>query len=269
VGRLLIVGLDEPEVLDLKSRLDSPAVSYELLPRIRIDNGRLLVENPNAFEAFVPVSRVVFHGIFEDDLSFLSALALWGGPCLPHARGMMDCRLRIPCLVRALEATRFGSMRRGYADRGTTIQSEGDAVAKWGEWHCGENKERFRGAWCCDQPTLVEPFIQGEAVRVHLMGERSWQIRLTSEGGGWKKSLHGPGAGFMPVDPELLEDARRLQQHFRLEMLAMDYIVADDGTKHLLEVNHIPNVTVFPEIREAYLDWTARWVKGGNFVGGS
>lgn len=266
--RLLIVGLDEPEVLDLQSRLAFPSVCFELLPRIRLDGGRLLVEKPNAFEAFRPVSRVIFHGIFEDDLPFLSALALWGGPCLPNARGMMDCRLRIPCLVRALEVTRFGSMRRGDADRGTTVESEADTVAKWGEWHCGENKERFRGAWRCDQPTLVEPFIQGEAVRVHLMGERSWQIRLTGEAGGWKKSLHGPGAGFMAVDPELLEDARRLQQHFRLEMLAMDYIVGQDGTKHLLEVNHIPNVTVFPEIRAAYLDWAARWVKEGDAVAG-
>jgi hypothetical protein len=42
-------------------------------------------------------------------------------------------------------------------------------------------------------------------------------------------------------------------------MLATDYIIAADGTKHLLEVNHIPNVTVFPEIREAYLDWAAGW----------
>jgi hypothetical protein len=172
----------------------------------------------------------------------------------------MDCRLRLPCLVRALEVTRFGSMFRGYSDRGTTVESDADAVAKWGEWHCGENKERFRGPRTCDVPTLLEPFIEGEAVRVHLMGERHWQIRLTGEG--WKRSLHGPGAGFMPVDRELLDDTRRLQEHFRLEMLAVDYMVAADGTKHLLEVNHIPNVTVFPEISEAYLAWAARWALG-------
>jgi hypothetical protein len=106
---------------------------------------------------------------------------------------------------------------------------------------------------------LLEPFIEGEAVRIHLMGERHWQIRLTGED--WKKSLHGPGAGFMDIDPELLEDTRRLQEHFGLEMLATDYILAADGSKHLLEVNHIPNVTVFPEIREAYLDWAAHWAR--------
>src|SRR5581483_6579835 len=103
MDRLLIVGLDEPEYLDLRKRVERPAVYSDLLPRIRLDPGRLLVEKPGTFDAFVPVGRVLFHGIFEDDLPFLTALALWGGPCLPNARGMMDCRLRLPCLVRALE----------------------------------------------------------------------------------------------------------------------------------------------------------------------
>src|SRR5262249_1779411 len=153
--------------------------------------------------------------------------------------------------------TRFGELRRGYADRATTVESDTETVAKWGEWHCGENKEKFRGPWKCEVPTLLEPFVEGEAVRLHLVGDRSRRIRLP--GGGWKKSLHHPDAGFMPVDPELLEDTRRLQQHFRLEMLAVDYMIGQDGTKHLLEVNHIPNVTIFPQVREAYLEWAAQW----------
>jgi hypothetical protein len=77
-----------------------------------------------------------------------------------------------------------------------------------------------------------------------------------------KKSLHHPAAGFLSVDEELLENAQRLREHFQLEMLAVDYMVGRDGGKHLLEVNHIPNVTIFPEIREAYLSWAAHWVKG-------
>jgi hypothetical protein len=259
MDRLLIVGLDEPEYHDLRQRLQTPAVYSDLLPRLRLDRGRLFVEKPNSLDVFVPVSRVIFHGIFEDDLPFLSALALWGGPCFPGARGMMDCRLRLPCLVRALAVTRFGNLPRGYADRGTAMESATDLVAKWGEWHCGENKVRFKGTWRTEAPTLFEPFVEGEAVRVHVQGERAWQIRMT--GTDWKKSIHGPGAALEPVDPELLEDVRRLGQHFGLELLAGDYIVAPDGKKYLLEVNHIPNVTEFPEIREHYLDFAARWAQ--------
>jgi hypothetical protein len=257
MDRLLIVGLDEPEYHVLRERLQVPHVYADLLPRIQLRQGRLYVEKPNAFYVFVPVSRVVFHGIFEDDLHFLTALALWGGPCLPKAHGMMDCRLRLPCLVRALEATRFGSLPRGYADGDTTMESGSDTVAKWGEWHCGENKARFHGSWKSEVPTLFEPFLEGEAVRLHLLGERAWQIRMTGQD--WLKSIHGPAAALMPVDAELLEDARRLQRHFRLEMMAVDYIVGTDGSRYLLEVNHIPNVTVFAELREAYLDHVVRW----------
>ena len=260
MDRLLLVGLDEPEVTELRQRVRQPIVYHDLVPRVQIEGGRLLVEHPDDFDRFVPVSRVVFHGIFENDLPIITALALWGGPCLPGARGMLDCRQRIPNLVRTLQVTRFGGLPRGYGDAGTTYHADTPSVAKWGEWHCGENKERFTGDWRCEEPTLFEPFIEGEAVRVQMVGDRAWQIRL--DGDDWKKSIHHDRAGLTPADPELLEDVRALQRHFGLEVIAVDYMVGRDGSKYLLEVNHIPNVTVFPEIREAYLDFVAGWVEG-------
>src|SRR4051812_9565177 len=142
VEAILVVGLDEPEVAELRSRIDRPALAFENLPRIRVDRGRLQVEHPHVMDHFVPVDRVVFHAIFEDDFAFLTALALWGGPCLPGARGMMDLRHRLPGLVRALAVTRFGQIPRDYADRGTTVVAEVERVAKWGNWHCGEDKAR-------------------------------------------------------------------------------------------------------------------------------
>jgi hypothetical protein len=162
--------------------------------------------------------------------------------------------------VRALEATRFGGLARGFADRGSTFTAEGELVAKWGEWHCGENKERFSGPRIAEVPTLFERFVEGEAVRVQVIGERAWQFRLG--GGDWKKSIHGEGAALMPPDAELVEDVRRLQGHFGLEIVGVDYMVAADGCKYLLEVNHIPSVTAFAEVREAYLDEVVRWLRG-------
>jgi hypothetical protein len=267
--RLLIVGLDEPEAQTVRERVALPVVWYELLSRIRVRAGVLGVESPRADGRFLAVSRAVYHGIFEDDLPLLSALALWGGPCFPRARGMMDCRLRLPCLVRALGVTRFGGLGRGYADRGLEGRAPVDSVAKWGEWHCGENKARFRGEWVAEVPTLFEEFVAGEAVRVQLVGDQAWQFRLG--GDDWKKSIHGPGAALMEQDAELVEDARRLQAHFGLEVLGVDYMVAGDGGKHLLEVNHIPSVTAFEEVRQAYLGEVVRWAgrpAGGEGSGG-
>jgi hypothetical protein len=257
VEPLLLVGLDEPEIAELRRRLDRPVLAFEAMPRIRVSRGRLLVEHPHVMNAFVPVERSVYHAIFEDDYDFLTALAMWGGPCLPGSRGMMDLRLRLPGLVRALEVTRFGGMPRGYADRGATVAFEGEQVAKWGNWHCGENKARFTGSWTTTEPTLFEEYLEGEAVRIVLVGERAWQVRMA--GDGWLKSIHHPNAALMAIDPELLDDARRLAGHFGLEVIGVDYIVAPDGSRHLLEVNHVPNVTAFPEVRTAYLDLVVSW----------
>jgi hypothetical protein len=207
----------------------------------------------------LPVSKVIYHGIYEDDLDFIAALALWGGECLPNARAMMDCRLKLPCLVRALEYTQFGDVR-GYVSPYARFDSETERVAKWGNWHCGENKERFTGSWTAEQPSIVEPFLQGQAVRGVIVGEHYWQIRL--EGDDWLKSIHHAKAAFMDVDEELMCDTWQVKDGFGLEIIANDYIVADDGTKHLLEVNHILNVTRFPEIWEAYRDFAVEWARG-------
>jgi hypothetical protein len=257
VEPLLLVGLDPPETTEIRRRLDRPVLVYETLPRVQADRGRLLVEHPHVMNVFVPVERVAYHAIFEDDFDFLTALALWGGPCLPGARGMMDLRLRLPGLVRALAVTRFGGIPRGSADRGSTIDFRSESVAKWGNWHCGEDKARFHGPWKADVSTLVEEYIEGEAVRVVVIGEHAWQVRMA--GDGWLKSIHDPRAAFMPIDPDLLDDARALAGHFGLATVGVDYIVAADGRRYLLEVNHVPNVTVFPEIREAYLDLVVAW----------
>lgn len=64
----------------------------------------------------------------------------------------------------------------------------------------------------------------------------------------------------MAVDAELLADTQNIAKAFDLDLVATDYIVTDRGTKHLLEVNHIPNVTRFPEIWEVYRDYTVDWI---------
>jgi hypothetical protein len=251
-----LIGLDPPETDELRRRVAVPLVAYPMLPRVQLRDGELFLGRGGVWEG--PVARVVFHGIFEDDLPALAALALWGGPCLPSAHGLLDCRPRIPNLARCRRVSRFAGLPRGYADAGTVFPAAGRHVAKWGEWHCGEGKEWFDGEWAATEPTLVEPFLDGEAVRVTAIGERVWQVRMT--GDGWKKSIHGPGAEVVPLDPDLADNTRRLRDHFDLAVCAADYVVTPAGGKHLLELNHVPNVTHFPEMREAYLALVAEWV---------
>jgi hypothetical protein len=252
--RTCLIGFDDAEAADLAPHLPGDVMAHEMLPRIVVRDGRLLVESCDTFR-LVPVSRVVFHGIFEHDLEFLAALALWGGPCFPNPVAMMNCRLRLPCLVRALQYTRFGGTR-GYVSPGATFVAPSESVAKWGNWHCGENKTRFSGPFEAQEPTLVEPFHRGEAVRVVILGEEARQIRLAGEG--WLKSVHGRGAAFMEADPELVADTRAVRAGLGLDLIANDYMTGPEG-KYLLEVNHIPSVTCFPELWQDYQDVVGRW----------
>lgn len=252
-----IVGLDEPEAQAIQARLDIPSIAHLVIPSAMIKDGDLWVELPNS-PRFVKISSVIYHGIYEDDLDFITALALWGGDCLPNPRAMMDCRLKFPCLVRALDHTRFGTMSRGYAAPWVHYLTEQERVAKWGNWHCGENKERFTGMWTAENPSIIEEFVTGQAVRVVLIGKKAWQIKL--EGDDWLKSIHHDTADFIPLDEELWADTEHIRAAFGLEIMANDYMVAEDGTKHLLEVNHIPNVTRFPEIWTAYCEFVLDWL---------
>jgi hypothetical protein len=252
--RMMLIGFDASETAALTERLHFECVAFESLPRIVVERGQLFVQSPDS-ERYLRVSRVVFHGIFEHDLEFLAGLALWGGPCFPNPAAMMDCRLRLPCLVRALRHTRFGG-QRGFASHGGEYAAEAESVAKWGNWHCGENKQRFTGNWKAAEPTLFEPFIEGEAVRLVIVGEPR-QIRLT--GTGWLKSVHGADAAFMPTDPELVADTRAIQRGMGLDIIANDYMLSASGP-YLLEVNHIPSVTCLPELWQDYLERVVAWV---------
>jgi hypothetical protein len=40
-------------------------------------------------------------------------------------------------------------------------------------------------------------------------------------------------------------------------------MVTPTGEKHLLELNHIPNVTQFAGMRTAYLDFAVEWANSG------
>jgi hypothetical protein len=254
--RILLIGFDESEASALSKRLPFECVSHEMVPKIVVNGGQLFVESPLGAR-YVRVSRVVFHGIFEHDLEFLAGLALWGGPCFPNPTSMMDCRLRLPCLVHALRFTRFGG-QRGYASPEAEYNSESPSVAKWGNWHCGENKELFTGTWSAKEPTLFEPFVEGEAVRVVILGKEPRQIRLT--GKDWRKSVHGAGAELMEADPELVADTEAIKKGLGLDIIANDYMVSH-SSRYLLEVNHIPSVTCFPELWQDYMSVISAWVQ--------
>lgn len=261
MAKVGIIGLDDKELQCLKERISDKVVAHPHLPRIVVQNQKLLIEDSPGSSWMTEVDKLVYHGIFEDDHDLIAGLALWGGPCLPNPRAMMDCRLRIPCLVRAMTWTKFGNPPRGFASPEVELNPKkvGQVVAKWGNWHCGKNKEYLtEDSWWTPASCLIEDFFVGEVVRVTLIGEKFWQLRL--QGDDWKKSIHHPDTEFMEPDEDLVSDTKNIAKGFGLEVVANDYIVSSSGEKYLLEVNHIPNVDQFPEIWEGYCDFVISWL---------
>lgn len=95
--RVLIVGLETKEVATIKQNLDFSyiVIHHDMLPNIKLIEGDLYVESLSIPNKYYLVDKVIFHGIFEHDVDFITLLALWNGPCLPNAHGMMDLRQRV------------------------------------------------------------------------------------------------------------------------------------------------------------------------------
>ncbi|MEO7215751.1 hypothetical protein [Mucilaginibacter sp.] len=258
--RLLVVGLEPADVQAIKQGIgfDYLIMHCDVLPKVQLVEGQLFVESTTVQGKFLRVDAVIFHGIFEHDFDFITLLALWNGPCLPNAMAMMDLRQRIPGLARALKASVFSGIKRGMVIGQDSYFTETESVAKWGIWHCGEDKERFAGDWQSKESSVIEAFITGEAVRIMIIGDKAWQIELT--GDTWLKSIHNEGSAEMPIDSDLLADSKHIAEHFALEIVGVDYMVAANGQKYLLEVNHIPNVTVFSFVNEAFIEFAKTWV---------
>lgn len=259
--RILIVGLEEAEVNAIKQNLSFEylIVQYDQVPQAKLVEGLLFVESPSVPDKYLLVDKVIFHGIYDNDFDFITLLALWNGPCLPNAIGMMDLRQRIPGLVRALSVSTYSGIKRGMVIGTQEYAAATEVVAKWGIWHCGEDKTRFTGEWTSTETSVIEEFIDGEAVRIMLVGNKYWQIRLT--GDTWLKSIHNEGSWEMDVDAGLLQDSRAIAKHFNLQTVGVDYMVGTNGQKYLLEVNHIPNVTVFPFVNEAFVEFAHNWIR--------
>ena len=90
------------------------------------------------------------------------------------------------------------------SDRGTSVAAEGQAVIKWGNRLCGEDKARFDGTWTASVPTLFEDFIEGEAVRIVLVAGLAWQVGMAGEV--WLEVSHDPRAALVEIDSGLVEE---------------------------------------------------------------
>jgi glutathione synthase/RimK-type ligase-like ATP-grasp enzyme len=125
-------------------------------------------------------------------------------------------------------------------------------VLKVGDEHRGEGKYLIRSAsdivrW--EGIATMEPFFDGESVRVLLVGDHAFGARIKNESS-WIKNA--PGASIEPwePDPAVVLHARRAMRLFDLEIAGVDYVIDRVGPR-FIELNPFPRVGLSKESAEA------------------
>lgn len=125
-------------------------------------------------------------------------------------------------------------------------------VLKTGQEHRGEGKHLCRSEedvppW--DGVATLEPFFEGQSVRVLLIGELAFGIRFDNPDN-WVKNQAGADVFPWEIPPEVESHARSVRALFGLDIAGMDYVVGDDGF-HFLEANQFPGVDFSDETAAA------------------
>ncbi|MDI1451387.1 hypothetical protein [Polyangium sp. 6x1] len=177
----------------------------------------------------------------------LRVLAEHGIPCWPDPTALRAASQRHAALARCVAA--------GLVEH-PVVQSQSTRepllpfpyVLKTGEEHRGEGKHLIRSShdipsW--DGIATAEPFFEGESVRVLLLGERAFGVRILNEGT-WIKNA--PGASFEAWTPSkaIVAHARQAAQLFGLTVAGVDYVIDRSGP-HFIELNPFPRVNLTNE----------------------
>ncbi len=254
---LVAVGLDADVVEQLRGRVDARLVAYPAVPRLYSVDGRVLVESASVVGRWLEPRGVVFYGYFDDAGPARRALALGATPTLPDVRATLPLDERAMALMLAARADEPGP-GRGFVPRGTPLKVDREHVVKWGNRHCGEDKERVTGSVEMASDAVIEPFVEGRSVRVLIVGERAWQLHY--ESADWRKNVRAT-VTTVEEDARLVARARRTTEKLGLAIAGVDYIVNEEGAV-LLEVNAYPGFEDMPEARDAFVEMAASWWDG-------
>ncbi|APR83258.1 Hypothetical protein A7982_08607 [Minicystis rosea] len=177
----------------------------------------------------------------------LRVLAASGLPCWPDPEALLGLSDRHAALARCVRA--------GLVDHPVVLAPFSQEprlpfpyVLKIGDDHRGEGKHLIRSAsdivrW--DGIATMEPFFDGESVRVLILGERAFGARIRNEST-WIKNA--AGASFEPWEPDaaIVAHARRAMAVFGLEVAGVDYVIDDAGPR-FIELNPYPRVGLTKE----------------------
>lgn len=270
---IALIGLDADMVADIKSQLAALVsipfrfVEYPTPCKgMKSFNGRFMVPSLRAMGLWLEPDAVIWYGYFDtqEGVEAKRALAISDTSSYPDVRRTIlhDDRLASLLLAKDAMERRFDRPRGWLPAGASTPAYEGAIVTKVGNRHCGDGKERHTEATTVSASQLVEPFVEGESIRVLIVEGETWVHRYEAED--WRKNV---GATVTDVSSEeryrasyhgtLQERAYHLAKNLRLDPVGIDYIVPEKGDPMLLEVNAYPGLDG-AHCRPAYVRFVAR-----------
>jgi hypothetical protein len=195
---------------------------------------------------------VYFADVRDDDIARHNQGVLAGSaiPCWPDPAALLAVSDRHVAMARCLAA---GLVEHPVVQARWTGEPllPFPYVLKVGNEHRGEGKHLIRSAadivpW--DGIATMEPFFDGESVRVLLLGDHAFGVRIHNEGS-WIKNA--PGSSLEPWDPDpaIVAHARRAMRLFNLEIAGVDYVIDRSGPR-FIELNPFPRVGISRESAE-------------------
>lgn len=180
----------------------------------------------------------------------LGALLRHRVPCWPDPEALLAVSDRHAALARCVAGGLVDHpVRQGLFSREPQLPFP--YVLKIGEEHRGEGKHLIRSVadiprW--DGVASMEPFFEGQSVRVLIIGERAFGAALRNESS-WIKSAAGGSFEAWEPDLAITQHARRAAGLFGLSIAGVDYVV-DEAGFHFIELNPFPRLGLSRESAE-------------------
>lgn len=265
---IVTVGLDRDVQETLRIALEGKTrlVHYDMVPATSYSTaGRFRIESQRRAGQMLEPDGIVWHGYFDDPSTHAvrCSIAVSRVPTFPDLRLALAHDSRAVSLALATRAeAELGvpPTPHGYVPAKAEAALQGLWVAKFGNRHCGQDK--LRSDILHDADAIVEPFFEGESIRVLFVGDAVWLLRYEAEG--WIKNI-GATVQEIPLDTpqyaRVLQRARGMHAGLGLWLAGYDFIVPhNDAEPRFLEVNAYPSLTDAVAATAAFLDGVVEWV---------
>lgn len=149
------------------------------------------------------------------------------------------------CQIWGLPESRYFSTREQFS-----VQLSYPFVIKTGNAHRGQGKhlilkEEDIPNW--DDIATIEPFWKGISIRVLVVGDYAWALRIDNDSSWIKNSAGAETSEMKDIPKAIIAHSLTLMKAFGLDIAGCDYIIDKLGNWHFLEINQFPGVDILDE----------------------